>query len=136
MRIAFSFASVPELQKNAFVNRPGAIETNFPAARAYFGINQVRIKEQLLRLLFDGRRDMRMAVPGAGDCVSAIKVEVSIAVARIDPDTLTALGNDRHFLVSRELKLIFQSGDSFKIQSREHLSVCDAHLPAHRSHRR
>jgi hypothetical protein len=34
MRIAFSFASVPELQKNVFVSGSGAIETSFSAARA------------------------------------------------------------------------------------------------------
>ena len=34
MRIAFSFASVPELQKKALVSGPGAIETSFSAARA------------------------------------------------------------------------------------------------------
>ena len=34
IRIAFSFASVPELQKNAFVNEDGAMDTNFCAARA------------------------------------------------------------------------------------------------------
>jgi hypothetical protein len=34
IRIAFSFASVPELQKKAFVSEAGATETNFSAARA------------------------------------------------------------------------------------------------------
>ena len=34
MRIAFSFASVPELQKKAFVIPSGAHPTNFSAARA------------------------------------------------------------------------------------------------------
>jgi len=34
MRIAFSFASVPELQKNDFVREDGPIETNFFAATA------------------------------------------------------------------------------------------------------
>ena len=34
MRIAFSLASVPELQKNAFVNDSGEIDTSFSAARA------------------------------------------------------------------------------------------------------
>ena len=34
MRIAFSFASVPELQKNVLVKLCGAIETSFSAARA------------------------------------------------------------------------------------------------------
>jgi len=34
IRIAFSFASVPELQKNALVKLLGAIETSFSAARA------------------------------------------------------------------------------------------------------
>ena len=34
IRIAFSFASVPELQKNAFVIESGATETSFSAALA------------------------------------------------------------------------------------------------------
>jgi acetylornithine/succinyldiaminopimelate/putrescine aminotransferase len=34
MRIAFSFASVPELQKKVFISASGAIETSFSAARA------------------------------------------------------------------------------------------------------
>ena len=34
MRIAFSLASVPELQKNAFVKDSGVIEISFSAARA------------------------------------------------------------------------------------------------------
>ena len=34
IRIAFSFASVPELQKKAFVRSSGAIATSFSAARA------------------------------------------------------------------------------------------------------
>ena len=34
MRIAFSFASVPELQKKTFFSASGAIVTSFCAARA------------------------------------------------------------------------------------------------------
>jgi hypothetical protein len=67
MRIAFSFASVPELQKKAFVRDSGATETNFSAACARVsGINKIRIEEHFAGLLFDCLHHMRVTMARSG----------------------------------------------------------------------
>ncbi len=43
-----------------------------------------------------------------GDRVASIEIKVAIAIARVDPNALTALCDDRHFLVSRELVSLFE----------------------------
>src|SRR5215213_1190427 len=47
-----------------------------------------------------------MTMACAGDSVTAVKVEVVLAVARVDPDAPATLRGDRHLLVGGELKLI------------------------------
>ena len=51
MRIAFSFASVPELQKKAFESCAGAMETNFSAARANNMVIMVHVKKLILSVV-------------------------------------------------------------------------------------
>src|SRR5829696_7590408 len=86
MRIAFSLASVPELQKKVLVRAPGAMETSFFAQRVH---------------------DVPVTMSGAGDSMTAVEIEIPLAVARVDPDPITAFSRDGHLFVSGELKLIF-----------------------------
>jgi hypothetical protein len=39
--------------------------------------------------------------------MTAVEIEISFAVARIDPDPITALSREGHLLVRSELELIF-----------------------------
>src|SRR6185503_5119431 len=48
-----------------------------------------------------------MTMPGARDRVSTVKIEILVALARIDPNTLAMFCGDRHLLVRSELKLVF-----------------------------
>ena len=43
----------------------------------------------------------------ARDRVTAVEIEILIAVARVDPDALATFSGDRHLLVRSELKLVF-----------------------------
>ena len=48
-----------------------------------------------------------MAVTRTGYGVTAVEIEILIAVARVDPYSFAAFCGDRHFLVSGELELMF-----------------------------
>jgi hypothetical protein len=47
----------------------------------------------------------------ARDGVTAVEIEILVAVARVDPDTLATFGDKRHLLVRGELKLFFACRD-------------------------
>ena len=53
-------------------------------------------------------------MPCSRDRVPAIKIEVALAIARIDPNAFAAFGYDGHLLVRSELKLLFEVCDFFK----------------------
>jgi hypothetical protein len=73
IRIAFSFASVPELQKKAFESCVGATDTSFSAAtRSSFGVDKIGIEEKLSGLFLQRLDNMRMTMAGAGDSVTTI----------------------------------------------------------------
>jgi hypothetical protein len=40
---------------------------------------------------------------GPRDRMPAVEIQISLAIARVDPDALTTFCDDRHLLVSREL---------------------------------
>src|SRR5215210_1311666 len=48
-----------------------------------------------------------MTMSGAGDRMTTVEVEILVAVARVDPNTLAAFSRDGHLFVRGELKLIF-----------------------------
>ena len=50
-------------------------------------------------------------MPGPGDRVTAVEIQVALAVAGEKPDTLAALRDDGHLFVRRQLKLLFERGD-------------------------
>jgi hypothetical protein len=52
-----------------------------------------------------------MTMTRARDRVTTIEIEVTIAVAGVDPDALATLSGDLHLLVSRKLKLLLACGD-------------------------
>src|SRR5687768_2484776 len=58
---------------------------------------------------------MRMACP----ChrVTAVEIQIFLTFAGIEPDPRTPLGNDRHLLISRELKALFRFSDFFQFFS-------------------
>src|SRR4051794_22064671 len=64
-----------------------------------------------------------MTVAGAGDGVAAIQIQVTFAIARVNPDTFATLGDDRHFLVSRQLILLFEQSDIFHFANRVHCLI-------------
>src|SRR5712664_2179829 len=47
---------------------------------------------------------MRMTMARRGDRVATVQIKISIAAARVDPNTVATLRDDRHFLVRRELE--------------------------------
>jgi hypothetical protein len=46
---------------------------------------------------------------GTCDGVTAVQIEIILAVARVDPDSVAAFGDDWHLLVRSQLKLVFRS---------------------------
>src|SRR5215213_558193 len=69
-------------------------------------VNEIRIEQQLAGLFADCFHDVRMTMSGAGYSMTAVEVEILVAIARVDPNTLAAFSRDRHFSVRGELKLI------------------------------
>src|SRR6266849_10604083 len=47
---------------------------------------------------------MRMTMARRGDRVATVQIKISVAAARVDPNTVATLRDDRHFLVRRELE--------------------------------
>src|SRR5260370_112647 len=56
-----------------------------------------------------------MTMTRAGNRVSAVEIEIPLAVVGVDPDAFAAFGGDRHLFVGRELIAIFAPADIFQI---------------------
>src|ERR1041384_5051977 len=96
-----SFCQSVRRHRNQFLSRP----------RASFRINKIRIEEQLVGLFLDRFHHVRVTMTCARYSVATIEIEITLAVARKNPDTFAALRDDRHLFVSRELILLFEFRD-------------------------
>src|SRR5437870_8540407 len=67
-----------------------------------------------------------MAMTSSRDRMSTIKIEIPVAVARINPNTFAAFSDDRHLFVSRELILLLEFSNVMQ---------CCQHNLHHRGHR-
>jgi hypothetical protein len=52
-----------------------------------------------------------MTMTGTRHCVTTVKIEITVAVTRVDPNALATLSGDLHLLVSRKLKLFLACGN-------------------------
>src|SRR6476469_8023338 len=57
---------------------------------------------------------MRMAMPRGSDSVTSVQVQILVTIVRVEPNAFAALRDDRHFLISCQLKLIFAGNNIAK----------------------
>src|SRR5438105_225708 len=70
-----------------------------------------------------------MTMTSAGDRMPTIEIEITLAFARINPNTFAALSDEGHLFVSRELELLFGKRDVFCVHNTHRLHF------HHRGHR-
>src|SRR3989440_9841834 len=61
-----------------------------------------------------------MTMTSSGHRMTAIKIEITPAVARINPNTFATFGDNWHLFVSRQLELLFENLDVFCVHNAHH----------------
>src|SRR6185369_9846992 len=78
-------------------------------------VDEIRIEDQALGLIFDRLNDSRMRMSRRNNRVAAVEVEISLAVSGVDPNVLASLDHEGKLLVCRDLILLFDVDQTFKL---------------------